>query len=633
MRQWLLVFCFFPVMVSGQNLPWPAVSPFSDSYGYTWKTSSAPDGPQFEWVNITQVGDQVIGLGDDNTVGPIDMGMDFGFYWGSYRELWVGDNGYISFSSGVPVASSVTGFPLIPTHDETDNIIAPFMADMNANGSTNPAEVYTWLDSVNERFIISWVNMPFFSTNSLGFAGSNTFQIILNKADSTITFQYLELLGNWDPLYNQMPYPFMVGIENLSGNMGLMPAGIPVDASVRPVDSTAIRFYPPETPKILIADVEVSWVGNEADGGIFLPYGPSANPPGHPLVAQVTNSGLVDIESTVLVSATVKDPGKNNEVLYADTLPIAGLLVAESRYLVFNKWFKPPRGGNFSLEVAIANPVEYGDLNTPNDLRTLELAVVDTTEDEVAFSFAQFVPGSLLFVQGFSGGGVFFEPFGFPVEIEALEFYVFPNGNPTTGFRAQLFRANAAGGQVPGQILFQIDMPAAVLTSGGGWVRVNMPVPFQVDSVGFYAGFVQLTPSVSLLTEENLPVSRRSYDIINGEWVVSRNNSFREPLIRAIVKVDDAIQTVGLETLTLENQLEVFPNPATDRFTLETSLSKPQPVLIRIISPTGQTIWARELPAMVEVSETIEVKDISAGVYYVELRTPDAVSTKMIEVK
>ena len=119
--------------------------------------------------------------------------------------------------------------------------------------------------------------------------------------------------------------------------------------------------------------------------------------------------------------------------------------------------------------------------------------------------------------------------------------------------------------------------------------------------------------------------------MMNG--VVSRNNSFREPLIRAIVKVDQAIQTVSLEAGTFEHHLNIFPNPTTDRFTLESSFPKPQPALIRLISMAGQTIWTKDLHSVAEVSEIIEVKELPKGIYFIELRTPGAVSSTFIEVK
>ncbi|MCB0836646.1 MAG: hypothetical protein KDD99_08315, partial [Bacteroidetes bacterium] len=262
------------LIIQAQNLPWPAQSSFSDSYGYTWKTNSAPDGPDFQWIDITQIGDEVTGLADDNTVGPINIGMDFPYYWTRKNRIWIGDNGYISFSSGVPIASSATGFPLIPTHDNTDDILAPFLADMDAGGTNNPTKVYTWFDSLNQRFIVSYHDIPFFANNAVGFSGANTFQIILDGKDSTITFQYLKQTGIWDPAYNSALYPFVVGIENLTGNMGLMPTGVPITDNLRPVDSTAIRFYPPSKPKILVLDAAIDWVSNEENGGSFFPWSP-----------------------------------------------------------------------------------------------------------------------------------------------------------------------------------------------------------------------------------------------------------------------------------------------------------------------------------------------------------------------
>ena len=347
-----------------QSLPWPAESPFSDSYGYTWKTNSASNGPVFNWIDITQIGTEINGLSDDNTVGPISIGMDFPFYWVTRDQIWIGDNGYISFSSGIPIASNANGFPLIPTHDDTDDILAPFMVDMDAGGNNNPTKVYTYFDSANQQFIVSYHDIPFFANNATGFAGANTFQIILNGQDSSITFQYLKQEGNWDPAYDGAPYPFVVGIENLTGNMGLMPTGIPIDVSSKPIDSTAVRFYPPKTPQFLIPDAEITWVENEESGGSFFPWRPSAAgpEPKHTAVALLTNSGLVDIDTPLYILAHYTNP-RTGASLQRDTLPVAFLNQKESRYLIFKKPFYPSSAGNYSLEISILNPEDYSDLN------------------------------------------------------------------------------------------------------------------------------------------------------------------------------------------------------------------------------------------------------------------------------
>lgn len=68
-----------------------------DEFGYTWKDSNDPEGPTFEWVDITELGTEVEGLADDNSVNFVDMGMEFQFYWNSYNQIKLGSNSWVSF--------------------------------------------------------------------------------------------------------------------------------------------------------------------------------------------------------------------------------------------------------------------------------------------------------------------------------------------------------------------------------------------------------------------------------------------------------------------------------------------------------------------------------------------------------
>ena len=41
-----------------------------DGYGYTWRDNRDPQGPTYNWFDISTIGTPVTGLGDDNVVGP-----------------------------------------------------------------------------------------------------------------------------------------------------------------------------------------------------------------------------------------------------------------------------------------------------------------------------------------------------------------------------------------------------------------------------------------------------------------------------------------------------------------------------------------------------------------------------------
>ncbi|MCK4652919.1 MAG: carboxypeptidase regulatory-like domain-containing protein, partial [Candidatus Cloacimonetes bacterium] len=76
-------------------------------------------------------------LGDDNVIGPIQIGFNFNFYGTDYTEFYLSSNGWMSFT--YTTSSDLSNDP-IPTATGANNIIAWFWDDMdpgdNPNGDT-----------------------------------------------------------------------------------------------------------------------------------------------------------------------------------------------------------------------------------------------------------------------------------------------------------------------------------------------------------------------------------------------------------------------------------------------------------------------------------------------------------------
>src|ERR1700759_2377774 len=104
-----------------------------DAFGYTWKDSNDTAGPSYLWYDITSSGQPVGGLGDDNFVGPIQMGFQFPYYWYTESKVWIGSNGYVEFGPGNLAAN----FPLIPSPGGVNNFVTGIMADMTFLGAGN----------------------------------------------------------------------------------------------------------------------------------------------------------------------------------------------------------------------------------------------------------------------------------------------------------------------------------------------------------------------------------------------------------------------------------------------------------------------------------------------------------------
>ncbi len=229
-----------------------------DQGGYRWIDSDTSAGPTFQWVDIAGSGTSIV-LGDDDNKGPFALGFSFSFYGTDRDSIRVCSNGWLSFTSN----SHQFHYHPIPDPHDPNALIAPLWADLDPSAG---GSVYYFADTIQKRFIISWVGVPFHGTND-----SCTFQAILDTS-GTILFQYLKLPDHiWDkpPGSSQkadaipkethsatehhfdfctLHFDFeddscSVGIENDAGLVGLeyFHAGEPPENRLH--DSLATRFY------------------------------------------------------------------------------------------------------------------------------------------------------------------------------------------------------------------------------------------------------------------------------------------------------------------------------------------------------------------------------------------------------
>jgi hypothetical protein len=206
-----------------------------DAMGYMWVDSDEPNGPVFNWVDITQTGTPITGLGDDTNVGPFDIGFDFNYYDNTYSQFHFCTNGWISFTEG---SSAVYNNTEIPTGGNPPlTSLMPFWDDLYFV-SSGTAYYY----STSESLVVSWVDAP-----HIGTGGPYTFEIIL-LANGNITFQYLSI--------GDRANENSIGIQDESGTVGL---GVAYNTTYA-VDNLAIKFV--RLPE---------WLTVSPRGGFLLP--------------------------------------------------------------------------------------------------------------------------------------------------------------------------------------------------------------------------------------------------------------------------------------------------------------------------------------------------------------------------
>ncbi len=487
-----------------------------DSYGYTWITSSDPGGPAFNWIDITsRPGVQTVaGLADDNSAPTmINLGFNFHYYWSDYPSLKVGSNGWLSFNNVSNIASC---FPTIPTAGGAgDNLLAALMGDLNFTGVGNPGQVKYWTNAL-DSFVISYINVPYWSVNSPGWSGSSTFQVILSKSDSSITFQYGSLSAlSTNAACNDMT----VGIENSTGLIGLQ-----VHSDAIPPSNSVIRFEYPAVVLLSIQDPLPLWNVNTENKAEFIPMNAAFT-----LTTDYRNSGNTAVSTVINTTATVLDPA--GATVHNATASISSLAAGADTIINYPNWI-PLTSGQFSYVTSLVNSQ---DINSSNNTTKTELDVVNTCGSSMQLSYVTGAPsnGSLNWNGGANddGAAVYFKPIVYPYTISDVQYFI--SSNVSDGFIAQIYDDNGMNG-APGTLLYNQTVPGTSVTPNA-WNTVTLSSTVTLNEGGFYVVWIQGGTTIFLGTENTEPLSYQNYEILDNAWASYRDNTSKDILIRASI--------------------------------------------------------------------------------------------------
>lgn len=573
-----------------------------DSWGYTWKDSNEPSGPEYGWFDIVNIpgSTQVKLLGDDNSCGPFLMNFNFHYYWYDVNQFYVGSNGYILFQQG-QLASI---FYNLPSTIVPNDIIGPFMNDISFEGDNNPAQCWYRVNDNYDTLIISWVDVPFWSPAIPGYSGSNSFQLILSAVDSSITFQYAVQQGS---AYNQ--YTTRVGIENYSGSIGLSWNTV-FPATINPPVNYAIKFYYPKNPTLQVTDASMSYNDNSTTGGIFLPV---SNTP-HILTAQAKNCGVVSANAFA-VNVEVKNPVNSivvNSTAFTDTLQ-----PQQSQAMIFNDTFYPDTPGTYKFKTICELA---GDSVVTNNSKTQEIVVIDTSQAEMRLRFdgAQaFGYQGVSWVGGYGSIAVYFIPPFYPVQITQLHYRNNGLSNNST-FAARVFDDDGAQG-LPFTLLDSLYVLPADLVLNG-WTHLTLSVPIIINSGGFYVSWDQQGESLYLNVSNAPPISYRSFEGNNTIFGIYRRNQVFDPMIN--VTIGHLPVIIGIPAINDQSlQLQLFPNPCSNTVNIVYRISENRTSsVIAIFDVRGKKV--KEINpgtggGMHQLS--LDISELNNGIYFAEL--------------
>lgn len=183
-----------------------AASGGPDGGNYIWRDTSA--GISYSWDDISASGTVLTGRGDDSMSSAIDLGFTFSFYGNSYTQIYICNNGYVTFTNDG--CAYINGS--IPNVGTPNNIIAPYWDDLYTLGEIR----YEMLGaSPSRRFVISWLGVDQYAARG---QGDMTFQVILYETSNQIKLQYQDTLV--DSLAISYGAAATVGIEMAGGTAG-----------------------------------------------------------------------------------------------------------------------------------------------------------------------------------------------------------------------------------------------------------------------------------------------------------------------------------------------------------------------------------------------------------------------------
>lgn len=170
----------------------------ADAFGHVWTDSDDPNGPVYNWIDISDGSGTQIPISGSNMISNvISLGFSFPFYDSNYSYLRVCTNGWISFTTFSTAYNNTD----LPDPIAPKGLIAPLWD--NLIFQTGSAAFYR---KDLDKFIIQWDEVYSVS----GF-GSYTFEMIIYD-NGDIVIQYENL--------NSIDHSYTVGIQNGNASDG-----------------------------------------------------------------------------------------------------------------------------------------------------------------------------------------------------------------------------------------------------------------------------------------------------------------------------------------------------------------------------------------------------------------------------
>jgi hypothetical protein len=476
-------------------------------------------------------------------------------------------------------------FPGVPSPSRANNVIAPLLSDLNPEDS---GAVYVYSNNT-DTCIVQFTAVPFWTQGS-GMTGANSFQIILTKADSSILVQYALQQGS--PYNGWLPENAQVGIENVSGNVGLnylsgaTPPGNAIHADL------AVLYTPPESTNYQVHDAGISNAMNDRNGGMSALRD-------RPLTFWAVAQNYGNQPETDFTSY-VKVKRSSGSVLFYDSVSTSVPNPGNTDSIVFPTAWTPATNGTYIIEVYTHMS---GDANPLNDTAKVELQVLTLPG---TLTYDKGIPDAFYSWNGPGGYGNRFVPPVYPCTVTSIRF----NGQSATGVDCAfgIFDDNGMGGS-PGDTWFI----QTINVSAQQWYVINLSPPVEISDGAFFVGAMSSTASDPSFGMDTLPPFSGQGWEYTGVWAPSRDLWVRDPCFNAMVSATGIEEWIGPAPVPMPARIDINPNPLGTTARLRLVNPRGDETAVELYDATGSIIRTLDLRNGAAV---LDGRRLADGIYF-----------------
>jgi hypothetical protein len=606
-----------------------------DSYGYSWIDSEEPGGPDWAWTDISETGELIDGLGDDNVVGPFEFPFEFPFYGQSKNHFWISANGCISFNDQIiPFANGP-----IPTNNNYIDFIAWFWDDLIID--TAISRVY--YQNFDEKTVVQFTKMVHYPGTESFITG----QVIM-MVNGTILIKYRQISEDFETI------SATAGLQSWNPELGLH-----VFYNQEYVHSElAVRF---DLQRNFITSVNPSslTLSPGTQETIWITYSSEGFEPGGYEQELKCVSSLPDYPHILLHNVMhVLNPNQAGFKGYV-TNAATGLGINDVKVIVGDHYVYTNDLGYYEL------PLEAGSYNVHFIREGYQPKIVEDTTAVAGYSILDVTLNGFYFLVGrvYAGENPIESGFAYGykmIEGTVVDIYAEMVGvegwYEFTGLASAQYIVKAEpspnsiyyGDYLPtyyGDVLHWEEATVINLTQSTDDIHIHL-----VQVVNAPQGPGSISGSIDNGKSANIPIILRTtepgmavmtysstdgsfsfsnlaygtYQIfaeIPGKSIIPQTIVLDEvqssaESIDMIILENEIIFTLGIEeSEVFESNPVIYPNPANERINITINLKKPSLVAIDITDPAGRIISRESYNLTDQKNIMIDVRSLPEGIY------------------